>query len=549
MLKLTKTQQKFVTQKNIGQAVIRGDKATGKTAMGIGRMLYLANHKCKDNEHIAFIAADEASSRAARNLFESEYNMQTISLFESDGTKVEIVSMDTLMMNLYERLYGVYKGEIVEEIPNEILKEAIRTVKKQYPRAKFLNEEGMAFIREELNWMSSCGYMSLAAYGVADRKGCTIKLPKNGRGRCALWAVKEAVSALLHMENKALKLDLQAQVLKKAADLKEGYTHIIVDDAEAFTKVQLQVIKALYKNGDLLFLMDKNPRESRMAWLRKGQTFKQIGFDMTGRMRNLRSKSAKKNVVKKAVEAALTPLEMFMSEMKQKVAAKIVEPKTVEPKAAEVKKETANKETPKVRKTVKSKVQEMDHEVMPQQMNLLGNLPGHVPNKVNLPWYVETYKYVNKVTGIETIFQKDTSAGETYIDEVKQEEVEALPLYSSDIAAGAPIEIVEDISETFELPSELLHHKRNTYMLHVQGDSMIGADIEDGDFVVIQAGVVSNNEIAAVYYNGATTLKRIVQEEDHVLLVSENPKYRPIVIEDGDFRVMGKLIGVIKSIA
>ena len=77
---------------------------------------------------------------------------------------------------------------------------------------------------------------------------------------------------------------------------------------------------------------------------------------------------------------------------------------------------------------------------------------------------------------------------------------------------------------------------------------MIGANIDDGDYVVIQAGSVNNNEIAAVYYNGATTLKRITQEEEHVLLISENPKYEPIVIEDGDFRVMGKLIGVIKPI-
>lgn len=77
---------------------------------------------------------------------------------------------------------------------------------------------------------------------------------------------------------------------------------------------------------------------------------------------------------------------------------------------------------------------------------------------------------------------------------------------------------------------------------------MTGIDISDGDYVVIQAGNVNPNEIAAVYYNGATTLKRIVQEEEHILLCSENPKYDPITIEEGDFRVMGKLIGIIKAL-
>ena len=120
-----------------------------------------------------------------------------------------------------------------------------------------------------------------------------------------------------------------------------------------------------------------------------------------------------------------------------------------------------------------------------------------------------------------------------------------LPIYS-DIAAGMPIELVDEVSGKFMLPSDLLHHKRNSYILHVQGDSMVGVGIDDGDYVVIEAGNVSDHEIGAVYYNGTTTLKRIVQEKERILLVSENPKYQPIVIEEGDFRVMGKLIGVIK---
>lgn len=186
---------------------------------------------------------------------------------------------------------------------------------------------------------------------------------------------------------------------------------------------------------------------------------------------------------------------------------------------------------------------------MLQEANLQNHAEevGYKREKAGLPWYVETYKYINKVTGIETIFQKDSSAGETYIDEVKQEDVDVLPIYS-DIAAGLPIEIVDEVSGTFELPGELVLHKKNTYVLHVQGDSMTGVDISDGDYVVIQAGTVNNNEIAAVYYNGATTLKRIVQEKEQILLCSENPKYSPIIIEEGDFRVMGKLVGVIKAL-
>ncbi len=536
MLKLTKTQQKFVTQRNIEQTVVKGEKHTGKTTIGIGRMLYLANHKCGKNERIVFIGANEVKCQKAKVLFETEYNMQTISLFEGEGPQVEVLSIDMLIMDCYNKLFEKRNLEVLEEIPNEILIEAISSIKKQYPRVKFLNEAGMAFINDELNWINSCGYYSFEEYSIADRKGCSIKLPKRGKGRLALWTVKEAVESTLRNNNKVLKLALQAEVLNKLkvlADSVEGYTHIIVDDVQLLTKVQIQIIKALYKSGDLLFLMDKTLHDSRLAWLKRGQTFKQIGFDMTGRIRTLRTKVTKKSTTEKIVEIKPTPLEIFMAEIVQKV---------------KIKKQTSQS----------IKINQLDHikgssnlknaEVMSNQMHLLGNITSKLQaqQQSKLPWYVETYKYVNKVTGIETIFQKDTSAGETYIDEVKQEEVEVLPLYSSDIAAGAPIEIIDEVSESFELPSELVQYKRNIYMLHVQGDSMIEANIEDGDFVVIQAGNVNNNEIAAVYYNGATTLKRIVQEEDYVVLMSENAKYKPIVIEDGDFRVMGKLIGIIK---
>lgn len=161
---------------------------------------------------------------------------------------------------------------------------------------------------------------------------------------------------------------------------------------------------------------------------------------------------------------------------------------------------------------------------------------------------LEVYRFINSVTGRETTFEKDSSAGEIFIDDIKQEQIEVLPVYS-DIAAGAPIEVIEGVQDEFKLPSDLLYHHKRSYVLPVQGDSMIGADISDGDWVIIEPDSGRNGEIVAVYYKGAITLKRIVKEEGRILLISENEKYQPIIIEEDDFRVMGRLIGVIKPLA
>lgn len=503
MLKLNKIQEKLAYQKKIGPSVIKGVTQSGKTAVAISRMIYLLEHHCQANDKVLFVCTNEVKSQEITNHLKKYYDMQNMSLFDEEPKGEAIVIAIDRLIEIAANKAHVHLGlDIIESFPQALLDEVVSQVRKIYPRVKWLQRGDLDFIQNELQWMNACGFMTLEAYQKAARKGALIKLPKKGSGRKALWQIKTLMAKRLKEEGLMNKGEMQQDTLQylKEDNLRVCYKHIIVDDAEKLAKVQLEFIRYLKAQGpgEVLFMMNKNESSLPYAWLAKGQNFKSIGYDMTGRVKHLASRR-KGQVHKKVVPTIPTPLEMLI--------------------------ESQNEHT---QRTINA-VPKID--TKPSQ----------------LPWYVETYKYINKLTGVETIFQKDSSAGETYIEEVKQEEVDELPIYS-DIAAGMPIEIVDEISGTFKLPSELLHHKKNTYILHVQGDSMIGADISDGDYVVIQAGNVNQNEIAAVYYNGATTLKRIVQEEEHILLYSENPKYGPIRIEDGDFRVMGKLIGVIKNI-
>lgn len=76
---------------------------------------------------------------------------------------------------------------------------------------------------------------------------------------------------------------------------------------------------------------------------------------------------------------------------------------------------------------------------------------------------------------------------------------------------------------------------------------MINANIDNGDSVVLQScSTADPMDIVAVYYNGTTTLKKFMPMGGTVLLISENPNYEPINISEGDFRIMGKLVGILK---
>lgn len=84
------------------------------------------------------------------------------------------------------------------------------------------------------------------------------------------------------------------------------------------------------------------------------------------------------------------------------------------------------------------------------------------------------------------------------------------------------------------------------YAIRVSGTSMIGADINDGDYVLLMDDDIPNGGIGAVLYNGETSLKRVYYDENGLRLEPANPEYdsihiRPDVFEE--VRVLGRYVG------
>lgn len=115
------------------------------------------------------------------------------------------------------------------------------------------------------------------------------------------------------------------------------------------------------------------------------------------------------------------------------------------------------------------------------------------------------------------------------------------------IAAGIPIEAIEDIVDREELSEEMLKH--GEYIaLRVKGDSM-EPKISDGDTVIIRIQeTIESGEIAAVYVNGNdVTLKRVRIEENGIWLIGNNPAFTPMFYSkqqcaDLPVRILGKMV-------
>jgi repressor LexA len=114
------------------------------------------------------------------------------------------------------------------------------------------------------------------------------------------------------------------------------------------------------------------------------------------------------------------------------------------------------------------------------------------------------------------------------------------------VPAGKPFLSEENIQEFVIIPSDMSSGK--TFALQVKGDSMTGAGILDGDRVIVkQQSTAENGEIVCALIEGEATIKRFYQKGNAVLLQAENEKYAPITVLKGEFRIMGKVVGLLRK--
>jgi repressor LexA len=118
------------------------------------------------------------------------------------------------------------------------------------------------------------------------------------------------------------------------------------------------------------------------------------------------------------------------------------------------------------------------------------------------------------------------------------------------IAAGNPLFTLENVEETFELPKRMFRG-RDLFALRVQGDSMKGAGIFNGDLAILTSrSDFRNGEIAAVVLDEEATLKRVFQTDDGLRLKAENDDFPDRLISKSagrSCRVAGILVGTVRS--
>ena len=116
------------------------------------------------------------------------------------------------------------------------------------------------------------------------------------------------------------------------------------------------------------------------------------------------------------------------------------------------------------------------------------------------------------------------------------------------IAAGAPIEALEDKTESLPLSKSFLG-SNEYFALKVEGDSMIDAGINTGDYVIIKKTNIaeSGKIVVALIDDHEATLKRMRKKGPSVALESANPAYETKIYNSERVKIQGVLASLYRK--
>ena len=123
--------------------------------------------------------------------------------------------------------------------------------------------------------------------------------------------------------------------------------------------------------------------------------------------------------------------------------------------------------------------------------------------------------------------------------------------FAGDVKAGFPSP-AGDIRERLDLTKLLVRHSASTFFFRIDGVSMVDADMDEGDIIIVDRAVEPYNGCKAVcFIDGEYTVKRVQIENDRAVLLpcnSDNTKFKPIPVgPENSFLIWGVVTWIVKK--
>lgn len=320
-MKLNIEQKKIIELEPNGHSLIKGVAGSGKTIVAIHRMQFLQEHYCPEEEDaILLVTYNKTLLRFIEYQYdqlEDERAEQLEMLFSETGD-VHIKTIDGLMFYYFfayqKRHENKYK--IVDRsIQRKIVQKSIIKIKDEYPSITLLSPKNSNFLLDEIDWINACDIPDVQTYQQTDRVGRASgeegpqKLGKDSKTREAIFALKEYYEEALKREKFVdfkMMNKMALQEAEQAASKK--YTHILIDESQDLSKVQLKFLNHLHADksyASIMFVADNTQSIYAHSWLGKGRPYTTIGYDMSGKSRTLSKNYRTTTEISKAAYALI----------------------------------------------------------------------------------------------------------------------------------------------------------------------------------------------------------------------------------------------------
>lgn len=202
-MKLTKVQDRFIKNKNMGFSLMKGKSLTGKTLTALHRVINLENNYCiYNNDKILYISLEHDKARENERLYKNISKKEEFySLFSLNEKRVSFNSIK-LLIEKYSNKYLKYKNKNLKLISFEkgieFLKheEFIKILNEFLKKSKVLKRISIEELYDEILWIKSCNF-SKEEYEITERKARKFRCVKNSFTRKAIYTLMEVYTNLL----------------------------------------------------------------------------------------------------------------------------------------------------------------------------------------------------------------------------------------------------------------------------------------------------------------------------------------------------------------
>lgn len=291
-MKLSKVQNRYVNNKKAGFALLKGGSRVGKTTALIFRMINLENNYCiYEDDQILFLSKNTSELNSVKELYR-EYNNknQFYSLFTLEKDRIKFNNIEQLIDD-YCNFYQIQKGlcltyidskEGMSILENTLFKTQLDEISK---KSKSIKNMSLKEIYSEILWIKACGFKR-EEYISAERKGRKRRINRKSATRDLIYFLVEIYNQILRANSYMDIYDKTLYATNYSKSCNENFSHLMVDDIQYLTKVEIQFVKSLYKKSSyssISFVLNNKAKCDENAWFIKERKLKTIDDEFNGK--------------------------------------------------------------------------------------------------------------------------------------------------------------------------------------------------------------------------------------------------------------------------